>query len=146
MKFLSVLVGLLLAEAEEGVLVIVSISDWHVGESSGKTFKNLLLFLFNQEQLHVAANGIGSTLIDTNQIAPFSSTIDSVIHNLTISELWFLFEDSLWSFVVVNIGVINILLANNTESVLSDPSPEADWFIDFTLLYFSLGSQIKNLI
>jgi hypothetical protein len=104
-----------------------------------------LLFLFNQEQLHVTANGIICSLIDTNQIAPFSSTIDSIIHNLAVAELWFLFKDSLWGGSIVDIGVINILFANNTESIFSNPSPETNWFIDFTLLYFSFGCQIKNL-
>lgn len=93
----------------------------------------------------MAANRIVSTLIDTNQITPFSSSINSVVHDLTISEFWFLFKDSFWGSSVVNIGMINILLANNTKSVLSDPSPESNWLIDFTLLDFSFSSQIKNL-
>jgi hypothetical protein len=93
----------------------------------------------------MAANSIVSTLVDSNQIAPFSSGIYSVIHNLTISEFWFLFKDSLWSSCIVNIGVINILLANNTKSVFTNPSPESNWLIDFTLLDFSFGGQIKNL-
>jgi hypothetical protein len=69
MKFLSVFISFLLTEAEQRVLIIIGIRDWHVSESCGETLKNLLLFLFNQEQLHVAANGIVSTLIDTNQVA-----------------------------------------------------------------------------
>lgn len=145
MELLGILVGLLLAEAEQGVLVVASISDWHVSESGSETFKNLLLFLFNQKQLHVAANSICSSLIDTNQIAPFSSCINSVIHNLTISEFWFLFKDSLWSSSIVDIGVINILFADNTKSIFSNPTPVPDWFIDFTLLYLSFSGQIKNL-
>ena len=139
MKFLSVFVGFLFTEAEQGVLVIIGVSHWHVSESGGKTLKNLLLFLFNQEQLHVATDSIVGSLIDTNQVAPLSSGINSVIHNLTISEFWFLFKDSFWSGGVINIGVINVLFTNNTKSVISDPSPESDWLIDFTLLHFSFG-------
>jgi hypothetical protein len=104
-----------------------------------------LLFLYNQEQLHVAANGIVGTLIDTNQVAPFSSGVNSVIHNLTISEFCLLFKDSFWSGGFVDIGMINILFANNTKSVFTNPSPESNWLIDFTLLDFSFGGQIKNL-
>lgn len=139
MKFLSVFVGFLLTEAEQRVLVIIGVRDWHVGESSGETLKDLLLFLFNQEQLHVAANGIVSTLIDTNQVAPFSSGVNSVIHNLTISEFWFLFKDSFWSGGFVDISMINILFANNTKSIFSDPAPVSDWFIDFKYIYFSFS-------
>jgi len=139
MKFLSVFVGFLLTETEQRVLVIIGVRDWHVCESSGETFKDLLLFLFNQEQLHVAANGIVSTLIDTNQVAPFSSGVNSVIHNLTISEFWLLFKDSFWSGGLVDIGMINILFANNTKSVFSNPAPVSDWLIDFKYIYFSFS-------
>jgi hypothetical protein len=145
MKFLSVLIGFLLAETEQRILVIISVSDWHVSESGSETTKNLLLFLLNQKQLHVTANCIVGTLIDTNQITPFSSRINSVIHYLTISEFWFLFKDSLRSICIVDIGVINVLFTNNTKSVLSDPSPESNWFINLTLLNFSFGGEIKNL-
>jgi hypothetical protein len=93
----------------------------------------------------MTANSIVSTLVDSNQVTPFSSCINSVVHNLTISEFWFLFKDSLWGSSIVNIGVINILFANNTKSIFSNPSPESNWLIDFTLLDFSFGGQIKNL-
>ena len=139
MKFLSVFIGFLLTEAEQRILVIIGVRDWHVSESCGETLKNLLLFLFNQEQLHVAANGIVSTLIDTNQVAPFSSGVNSVIHNLAISEFWFLFKDSFWGSGLVDIGVINILFANNTKSILTNPAPVSDWLIDFKYIYFSFG-------
>ena len=79
MKLLSIIISFLLTEAEERVLIVVGISDWHVSEASGKTLQNLLLFLFNQKQLHVATNSIVGTLVDTNQIAPFSCTINKLM-------------------------------------------------------------------
>jgi len=48
-ELLSVLVRLLLAEAEQGVLVVASVSDWHISEGGCKAFEDLLLSLLNQE-------------------------------------------------------------------------------------------------
>jgi len=144
-ELLGILVGLLLAEAEQGVLVVASISDWHVSESGSKTFEDLLLSLLNQKELHVAADGIACSLIDTNQVAPFSCGVDTVIHDLAISKLGFLLEDFLWGSGVVDVSVVDVLLADDTELVLTDPSPESDGLVDFTLLDFGFGIQIEDL-
>jgi hypothetical protein len=71
MKFLSILTSFLLAEAEERVFVIVGVSDWHISETSSETFKHLLLLFLSEEKLHVAANGVVGSLVNTNEIAPF---------------------------------------------------------------------------
>jgi hypothetical protein len=142
---LGALVGLLLTEAEQGVLVVAGISDWHVGEGGCKPFKDLLLSLLDQKQLHVAADGICSTLIYADQVAPFSCGVDAVIHDLAISELGFLLEDFLWGSGVIDICVVHVLLANDTKLVLTDPPPKSDWFVDFTLLDLCFGVQIENL-
>jgi hypothetical protein len=71
-KLLGVLIGLFLTEAEQGVLVVIGVSDWHISEGSCKPFKYLLLSLLDQEQLHMAADSMVRSLVDTNQIAPFS--------------------------------------------------------------------------
>lgn len=142
---MGALIGLLLAEAEQGVLVVAGVSDWHVGEGGCKPFKDLLLSLLDQKQLHVAADGIASTLIYADQVAPFACGVDAVIHDLAISELGFLLEDFLWGSGVINVCVVHVLLANDTKLVLTDPPPESDWLVDFTLLDLCFGVQIENL-
>lgn len=142
---MGALIGLLLAEAEQGVLVVAGISDWHVGEGSCKPFEDLLLSLLDQKQLHVAANGIASTLIYADQVAPFACGVDAIIHDLTISEFGFLFKDFLWGSSVVDVCVVHVLLANDTKLVLTNPPPESDWLVDFTLLDLCFGVQIENL-
>jgi hypothetical protein len=71
MELLSVLSSLFLAEAEERILVISRISHRHVSESGCKTLQDLLLSLFGKEKLHMTADGVVGTLVDTNQVAPF---------------------------------------------------------------------------
>jgi len=144
-QLLGILVGLLLAEAEQGVLVVADIGDWHVSESGCKPFKDLLLSLLNQKQLHVAADGIACSLIDSDQVAPFSCGVDIVIHDLTICKLGLLLEDFLRSSAVVDVGVVDVLLADDTELVLTDPSPESDGLVDFALFDFGFGIQIEDL-
>jgi hypothetical protein len=65
-EFLGLFSSLLFTEAEDVVFVVSSICDRHVGETSCKTFKNLLLSLLGEEQLHVAADCLISSLINTN--------------------------------------------------------------------------------
>lgn len=65
-KLLSIVASLLLAEAENVVLVVSSVGHWHVGEASSETLKDLLLSLLDEEQLHVAANCLICSLVDTN--------------------------------------------------------------------------------
>jgi hypothetical protein len=93
----------------------------------------------------VAADGIASTLIYADQVAPFACGVDAVIHDLAISELGFLLEDFLWGSSVVDVCVVHVLLANDTQLVLTDPHPESDWLIDFALLDLRFGVQIENL-
>jgi len=64
--FLRVFTSFLLAEAEQGVLVLRRICDWHICESGCETLEDLLLSLFDEEKLHVAANGLVGSLVDTN--------------------------------------------------------------------------------
>lgn len=142
---MGALIGLLLAEAEQGILVVAGIGDWHVGEGGCKPFKDLLLSLLDQKQLHMAADGIASTLIYADQVAPFACGVDAVIHDLAISEFGFLLEDFLWGSSVVDVCVVHVLLANDTKLVLTDPPPESDWLVDFTLLDLRFGVQIENL-
>lgn len=72
MELLSTFSSLLLTEAENVVFIVSSISDWHVGEAGSETLENLLLSLLGEEKLHVTADALIGTLVDTNQIAPFS--------------------------------------------------------------------------
>jgi hypothetical protein len=44
--------SLLLAEAENRVLVPWGIREWHIGEATSETFEDLLLALLNEEKLH----------------------------------------------------------------------------------------------
>jgi len=143
--FLGVFTSLLLAEAEQGVLVLGCICDWHISESGGETLKNLLLSLFDEEKLHVAANGLISSLVDTNQVAPFPGCINSVVHDLASAELGLLLENLLWGIGLVNVGVINILFADDTKGIFVDPSPESNGLIDLTLLQFGFGIKVKDL-
>lgn len=145
MKLLSIFSSLLLTETEEGVLVVCLISDWHVSESGCKSLQNLLLSLFCEEKLHVAADGIVGSLIDTNKIAPFGGAVNTIVHDLASSELSLLLENSCRGITVVDISVINICLSNNTKSVFANPSPESNCFWDLALLYFSFGVEIKDL-
>ena len=71
MELLSTFSSLLLTEAENVVFVVSSISDWHVGEAGSETLEDLLLSLLGEEELHVTADALIGTLVDTNQIAPF---------------------------------------------------------------------------
>lgn len=77
---------LLLAETEQGVLVAVRVRHRHVGESGGEALQNLLLPLFGEEKLHVAADLVVGALIDSNEVAPLFGGVDSVAHDLSIGE------------------------------------------------------------
>jgi hypothetical protein len=143
--FLGAFTRFLLAEAEEGVLVLGGICDWHISESGSETLENLLLSLFDEEKLHVAANGLIGSLVDTNQVAPFSGCIDTVVHDLASAELGLLLENLLWGIGLVNVGVINICFADDTKGIFVDPSPEPNGLIDLALLHFGLGIKVKDL-
>lgn len=71
MELLSTFSSLLLTEAENVVFVVSSVGDWHVGEAGSETLEDLLLSLLGEEKLHVTADALVGTLVDTNQIAPF---------------------------------------------------------------------------
>jgi hypothetical protein len=94
----------------------------------------------------VAADGVVGSLIDTNKIAPFGGAVDTIVHDLASSELSLLLKNSCWGITVVDVSVINICLSYNTESVLADPSPESNGLRNLTLLYFSFGVEIKDLL
>ena len=143
--FLGVFTSFLLAEAEQGVLVLSGIGDWHVGESGCETLKDLLLSLFDEEKLHVAANGLIGSLIDTDQVAPFLGCIDTVVHDLASAELGLLLENRLRGVSLVKVSVINIALADDTKGVLVDPPPEPDGLVDLALLQLGLGVKIEDL-
>jgi len=143
--FLGVFASFLLAEAEERVLVLGCICDWHISESGCETLKDLLLSLFDEEKLHVAANGLSGSLVDTNQVAPFPGCIDSVVHDLASAELGLLLENLLWGIGLVNVSVINIGLSDDTKGIFVDPSPEPNGLIDLALLHFGLGIKVKDL-
>lgn len=143
--FLGVFSRFLLAEAEQGVLVLGGISHWHVSECGGKTLQDLLLPLLDEEKLHMGADLLVLTLIDSNKIAPFASAVDAVVHDLTGSEFGFLLEDLLGGSRVVDISVVDIGLSNNTKLILTNPAPEPDLFSDFALLHLGLGVQIEYL-
>lgn len=70
-ELLSCLTGLLFTEAEDVVLVVSGIGHWHVGKASGETLEDLLLSFLGEEKLHVAANGLIGSLVDTNEVTPF---------------------------------------------------------------------------
>jgi hypothetical protein len=70
-ELLSCLTSLLFTEAEDVVLVVGGVGHWHVGEASGETLEDLLLSFLGQEKLHVAADGLIGSLVDTNEVAPF---------------------------------------------------------------------------
>jgi hypothetical protein len=65
-ELLCIFTSFLLTEAEDVVLVISSVSHWHISETGGETFKDLLLSFLCEEKLHVAANLLISALVDTN--------------------------------------------------------------------------------
>jgi len=135
----------LLTEAENIVLVVSSISDWHVSKASCETLKNLLLSFLSEEKLHVAADALIGTLIDTNQIAPFCGRINSVIHNLAFFKFTLLLEDSSWGVSIIDVGVEDVCLAHNTELVLTDPFPEPNWLCDLTLFELSFCVKVEDL-
>ena len=143
--FLGVLASFLLAEAEQGVLVLGGVRDWHIGESGRETLEDLLLSLLDEEELHVAANGLIGSLVDTNQVAPFLGSVDSVVHDLAGAELGLLLEDLLWGIGLVDVGVIDICLADDTKRIFVDPSPESNGLIDLTLLQLGLGVEVEDL-
>lgn len=145
MEFLGVFSSFLLTETEERVLMLGSISDWHVSETSGITLKDLLLSFFNEEKLHVSTDSLIGSLINTNEVAPFSGTVNSVVHDLTRAKLGFLLKDFLWGIGIIDICMVDICLSNYTKSILIDPSPEPDRFIDLTLFHLSLGIQVEDL-
>jgi hypothetical protein len=64
---------------------------------------------------------------------------------LAIQELLLLLEDSLWRIGIIHVGVIHVLLSNDTESIFSNPSPESNCFIDNNLVDFRLSRQIEDL-
>jgi hypothetical protein len=71
MELLYRLTSLLLTETEQRVLIAVSIRDWHVCECGSETLQDLLLSLLGEEKLHVATDLVVSSLIDSNEVAPF---------------------------------------------------------------------------
>ena len=54
-------------------------------------------------------------------------------------------ENLLWGIGLVNVGVVDILFADDTEGVFVDPPPEPDGLVDLTLLDFSLGFEVEHL-
>lgn len=52
MNLLSGLCCFLLTEAENTVFVSGGVGKWHIGEAPSVSFENLLLSLFNEEELH----------------------------------------------------------------------------------------------
>jgi len=93
----------------------------------------------------VAANCIVGSLVDSNKVTPLFGSIDTIVHNLTLSKLGLLLEDLLWGISAVDIGVVDIRLSHNTENVLLNPSPEPDWLVNLTLLDLCLGVKIEYL-
>lgn len=57
----------------------------------------------------------------------------------------FLLEDSGWGISVVDVGVVDVGLADDTELVLTDPSPEPDWLTDLALLELCFGVKVEDL-
>jgi hypothetical protein len=144
-EFLGRFTSFLLTKAENVVLVIGCVGHWHISETGGKTFKDLLLSFLSEEKLHVAANGLVSSLVDTNEVAPFGRGINSVIHDLACSKFSLLFKDSNRSISIVDVCVVNIGLTYNTKFILTDPSPESNWLINLTLLELGLGVKVEYL-
>jgi hypothetical protein len=144
-KLLSGLSGFLLAEAEEGVLILIVIRNWDISESSSKTFEDLLLAFLSKIQLHVAADGSAFSLVDTNKVAPFLGAVLSVVHDLAICKLGLLLEDLNWSCLVKDAGMVDVLLSDDTEGVLVNPSPESYCLIDLNLLDLLFRVQVENL-
>lgn len=97
MKLLGVLAVFFLAEAEEGVLIASVVADGHVSEGGGKTLEDLLLSLLHEEELHVAADLIVGSLVDSNQEAPLVRGVETVVHDLAVAKLGLLLEDLLGS-------------------------------------------------
>ena len=93
----------------------------------------------------MAANLAVGTLVDTNQVAPLTMAVKSVIHDLTICKLSLLFEDLAWSIGVGDVSVVDIGLTYDTESIFSDPLPESDWLIDFGMLDLGFCVKVENL-
>jgi len=121
------------------------VRDWHVGETGRETLQNLLLSLIDEEELHVAADCIGGSLVYSDKIAPFFGGIDSVVHNLALAELGVLLEDLGWSFSAIDVGMINTGLPNNSKSIFLNPFPESHSLIDLALLHFRFCVQVENL-
>ena len=145
MELLRVLASLLLTEAEEGVLVVRGVGHRHIGEGSREALEDLLLALLGEEELHVTADGLVGALVDADEVAPFLGGVDTVVHDLAVGELGLLLEDSGWGVSVVDVGVVDVLFANDTEGVLVDPAPEAHALVDVALLELGLGVQVENL-
>lgn len=113
MKLLYRFTGLLLTEAEQAVLITIRIGHWHICESGCKAFQNLLLPFFCEEKLHVAANLVVGSLVDTNEVAPLVWRIDAVIHYLCIGELSLHVENLGGRGLIVDVAMIDWCLTNN---------------------------------
>lgn len=125
-ELLGAFSSFLLTEAEHIVLVISGICHRHVGEARSKTFEDLLLSLLCEEKLHVTANFLVGSLINTNEVAPFLRRVDSIIHDLACAEFGFLLKDSSRCVSVVDVGMEDVCLTDNTKFILADPAPESD--------------------
>jgi len=95
--------------------------------------------------LHVTADGLIGSLIDTDEIAPLLGGVNSVVHDLACCELGLLFEDLGWWLIILDACVIDIGLTDNTKFVFTNPSPESDSLWDFTLFDSGFGVQIEDL-
>jgi len=113
MQLLGLLSSLLLTEAKQGILVARRVRDRHVGESGCKTFKDLLLPFLSEEKLHVATDLVVSSLIDSNEVAPFFGGVNSIAHNLSISKFSFLIEDLGRGSLVLDVTVVDRCLSND---------------------------------
>jgi hypothetical protein len=117
-QLLGALSVFLLAEAEKRVLIACVITHRDVGEASSKSLQNLLLSFLDEEELHVTADGVISSLVDSNEVAPIHLGVQAVVHDLALAELGFLFEHFGWSSGVVNVGMIHVGLAYDTKLIL----------------------------
>ena len=93
----------------------------------------------------MTTDNIIGTGVDTNKIAPLLRAVNTVVHDLASSKLSLLVKDLGWSSCIIDVGVIDTSLSDNTKSVLSNPFPETNWFFDIALLYFSFGIEIEDL-
>lgn len=93
----------------------------------------------------MAADGTAFALVDTYEVAPFLGAVLSVVHDLAIGELGFLLEDLCWSCLVKDGGMVYVLLSDDTEGVLVNPSPESYRLINLNLLDLLFRVQVENL-